>query len=87
MTESASPNPMQQILRHSNEKTKVKFTVEMEEREQEGKTGYKIDIWEVQENDTATQGRLDNAQEQWGSLGSSTPEGRGNPQESRQVIY
>ena len=79
MTESASPNPIQQILRHSNEKAKVKFTVEMEEHEQEGKTGYRIDIWEAQANDTATQGCPDNTQGQRGSLGSSTPHGTGNP--------
>ena len=79
MTESASPNPIQQILRHSNEKTKVKFTVEIEEREQEGKTGYRIDIWKAQANDTATQRCPDNTQGQRGSLRPSTPHGIGNP--------
>ena len=78
-TESASPNPIQWILHNESEKTKVKFTVEMEEREREGKTGYRIDIWEAQASDIATQGCLDNTQGQRGSLGSSTPEGSRNP--------
>ena len=78
-TESASPNPIQRILRNESEKTKVKFTVEMEERERKGKPGYRIDIWEAQASDIATQGCPDNTQGQRGSLGSSTPDGSGNP--------
>ena len=51
----------------------------MEEREREVKTGYRIDVWEAQANDIATQGCPDNTHEQRGSLRSSTPEGSRNP--------
>ena len=78
-TESASPNPIQRILRNESEKTKVKFTVEMEECKREGKTGYRIDIWEAQASNIATQGCPDNTQGQRSLLGSSTPDGSGNP--------
>ena len=40
---------MQEVLLNKNERKKSKFSVELEEREINGKSGVRIDIWEVDE--------------------------------------
>ena len=65
---------IQEVLRNKNEEKKSKFTVELEECEENGKSRVRIDIWEVDEKTPEIDGtivQLVHAQ----TRDSSTPKG------------